>query len=133
MTEPVSARNEQARFARLAPGFSDPVTDAQACFRVVLEAMAHPGRVLDLPIDLGAPMPLGEAAAAIGLTLCDLETPIWLDRLLEPITQYLCFHCGAEVVASPEQSRFAFVGDAAELPTLDQFALGSDEYPDRST
>ena len=43
--------------AGLAPGLGDPVHDGQACFRTVLDAMAHPGRILALPFRLAAPPP----------------------------------------------------------------------------
>jgi alpha-D-ribose 1-methylphosphonate 5-triphosphate synthase subunit PhnH len=119
----------------LVPGFADPVHDAQASFRVILDAIAHPGRIEKLPVSLAAepPTPLGVAAAAIALTLCDIDTPIWLDLPLARAWSYLAFHCGAPTAPSPAHARFAFVIDAAALPPLESFALGSDEYPDRST
>ena len=121
-------------FVRLEPGFRDPVRGAQACFRVVLDAMAHPGRIVDLPPLLGgsSPAPLSESATAIALTLCDIDTPIWLDRAAAPAAGYLAFHCGAPVAESPGDARFGIVADAVELPPLDHFKLGSDEYPERS-
>ena len=121
--------------ADLVPGFTDPVGDGQASFRVILDAMAHPGRIETLPVGLAAapPAPLGVAAAAIALTLCDIDTPIWLDAPLTAASPYLAFHCGAPAAASPVHARFAFAANAAALPPLESFALGSDEYPDRST
>jgi alpha-D-ribose 1-methylphosphonate 5-triphosphate synthase subunit PhnH len=119
----------------LAPGFASPVHDAQACFRAVLEAMAHPGRIVALPPRLAAPAPapLGAAAAAIALSLCDLDTAVWLDAALAGAAPYLRFHCGCPVAPAPALAQFAFVAAPQELPPLDGFALGSDEYPDRST
>lgn len=121
-----------AGLAELAPGFRDPVHDAQTMFRAILDALAHPGRIVERPAALAAPAPLGDAAAAIALTLCDMDTPIWLDSGLVRCADYLRFHCGAPLSA-PGDAHFAFVSDPSALPALDAFALGSDEYPDRST
>ncbi len=120
--------------ARLEPGFGDPVRGAQGCFRAVLDAMAHPGRIATLPALLSAapPAPLGVAAAAIALTLCDIDTPLWLDAAAMPAAAYFAFHCGAPVTDDPAAARFAIVSAAADLPPLDRFALGSDEYPERA-
>ncbi len=116
-------------------GFSEPVAESQSSFRRVLEAMAHPGRIVELPYQPadGNSSRLGEAAAAIGLTLLDLETPIWLQPELSAAAPFLRFHCGSPVVTEPRQCRFAFARAEAELPSLDSFDLGSEEYPDRST
>jgi alpha-D-ribose 1-methylphosphonate 5-triphosphate synthase subunit PhnH len=122
-----------ADLARLEPGFADPVQDAQACFRVVLDAMAHPGRIVRMPAGgLPARLPLDLAATSIALSLCDIDTPVWLDAASAAAAGYLTFHCGAPLTKHPGEARFAFIGDAKTLPPLDGFALGSDEYPERS-
>jgi alpha-D-ribose 1-methylphosphonate 5-triphosphate synthase subunit PhnH len=126
--------NEAGSFGRLEPGFADPIHAAQACFRAILDATAHPGRVVELPIALagGTPGPLGVAAAQVALTLCDIDTPVWLDEASSSAAGYLSFHCGCPMAKAPGEARFAFIADANTLPPLDQFALGSDEYPERS-
>jgi alpha-D-ribose 1-methylphosphonate 5-triphosphate synthase subunit PhnH len=120
--------------ARLEPGFGDPVRGAQGCFRAVLDAMAHPGRIVALPTSLGGapPEPLGAATTAVVLALCDIDTPLWLDAKAVPTAGYFAFHCGAAVAEGPAEARFAVIADAANLPPLDRFALGSDEYPERA-
>jgi alpha-D-ribose 1-methylphosphonate 5-triphosphate synthase subunit PhnH len=116
-------------------GLADPVLDAQRIFRGVLDATAHPGRIVFLPPPPEPPAPLVSATAAIALTLLDYETPIWLDQRArtEEVLAYLRFHCGAPLADLPRSAAFALVADAADLPPLDDFDLGSDEYPDRST
>ena len=59
----------------LEAGFADPVPDAQRCFRAVLDAMAHPGRVARVAGVSSAGL-LGTAAAAVLLTLVDHETGV---------------------------------------------------------
>ena len=119
----------------MRPGLADPVLDAQRIFRGVLDAVAHPGRIVTLPPPPDPPAPLLPATAAIALTLLDYETPVWLDPSAGTgeVLDYLRFHCGAPVVALPRSASFAVVADAEDLPSLDDFDLGTDEFPDRST
>ena len=116
-------------------GFADPVRDSQATFRAVLDAMARPGRIVTPPLPVGT-LPaagLGPATAAVALTLCDFETPVWLDPALSAAAPWLRFHCGAPVIEDPGKAAFAFAQGPEALPALDRFDLGSEEYPDRST
>ena len=80
------------------PGFADPVEEAQATFRAVLDAMARPGTLHRAGERLAPPVPLDQAAAAVLLTLVDNETPLWLDAAAAAARDWLAFHCGATVV-----------------------------------
>ena len=121
----------------LAAGFRDPVHDAQACFRAIMNAMARPGTLQAITADtLKPPAPLTPAAAAIALTLFDYDTPVWLDRQLaasEAVKAFLRFHTGCPIVTEPVEAAFALVANAASLIPLASFNQGSAEYPDRST
>jgi len=121
--------------ADLSAGFSDKVPSAQATFRSVMEAMARPGSIQRVTPDVGAVPGLMRGAAAIGLTLFDHDTPVWLDPQLAGtgVAAWLKFHTGAPVTAEASEASFALVTDGRSLPALDSFALGSSEYPDRST
>jgi alpha-D-ribose 1-methylphosphonate 5-triphosphate synthase subunit PhnH len=116
------------------PGFADPVLDGQRVFRAVLEAMAHPGRVVELSTSLECPSPLGVAATAACLALLDFETPLWLDDAARTmaVTAYLRFHCGVPLVAAPADACVALAAEPARLPPLEAFAAGTVERPDRS-
>jgi len=116
-------------------GLADPVLDAQRTFRGVLDAMAHPGRIVTLPPLPEPPAPLLPATAVIALTLLDYETPVWLDTRARSgeALEYLRFHCGVPVVELARAAAFAVVADGEDLPALDDFDLGTDEFPDRST
>jgi len=119
----------------LSAGFSDKVLSAQSTFRSVMEAMARPGTVQRVTTEQGAVSGLVPATAAIALTLFDHDTPIWLDPQAAGVgvAEWLKFHTGAPVTAATLEASFALVTAAASLPALERFALGSSEYPDRST
>jgi alpha-D-ribose 1-methylphosphonate 5-triphosphate synthase subunit PhnH len=120
--------------AAAVPGsaFADPVGQTQAAFRALLTALSEPGRVLVLPAPPPAGLPVGPAALAILLTLADADTPLWLDAAATSAGPYLRFHTGAVLVREPGAARFALVADCSSCPPLRAFALGSDDYPDRS-
>ena len=115
-------------------GLAEPVLGSQQIFRAVLDAMAHPGRIVSVPPPLETPPPLWPATASVCLTLVDGETPVWLDAPARraDVHQYLRFHCGCPIAAEPTDARFAVVADPSEMLSLDAFDPGSDEYPDRS-
>src|ERR1700733_10878524 len=89
------------------PGPADPVDDAQRIFRRVLDALAHPGRivVVDAPAELPAG-PFGRAAIGTALALLDFETSVWFDEAAETIRPHLRFHCNCPAAASRDQAAF---------------------------
>ena len=119
----------------LEGGFGAPVHDAQANFRAVMEALANPG-LLQVISGAAPSNGLTPELAAIALTLTDHDTPVWLDPVLarnDAVIAWLRFQTGAPLTTDKAKAHFALVSDVAQLPALDRFALGSDEYPDRST
>ncbi|MDQ0455869.1 phosphonate C-P lyase system protein PhnH [Rhizobium paknamense] len=119
----------------LAGGFADPVFDAQAVFRAIMDAMAHPGTLAVIGVKLQPPAPLGPAAGAVMLTLCDHDTPVWLTPGLVQAGagSWLSFYCGATLTDEKTEAAFAFIERSAVMPPLSGFAAGSADYPDRST
>jgi alpha-D-ribose 1-methylphosphonate 5-triphosphate synthase subunit PhnH len=120
----------------LAAGLLDPVHDAQRIFRTVMDAMARPGTINRLAVSLGRPAALAPGAAAIALALCDFETPVWLDPALaadDAVKTFLRFHTGAPIVARRSAATFALLSSGREPIVFEEFALGTAEYPDRST
>jgi alpha-D-ribose 1-methylphosphonate 5-triphosphate synthase subunit PhnH len=117
-------------------GFSDPVQDAQAVFRALMDAMARPATVVGVRPRAEPPAPMPPLVGAIAIALADADTPLWLDPVLgqsEAIREWLVFHSGASLTDRPAEAAFALIGDGAALPDLGGFAQGTQEYPDRST
>ncbi|MCG7362304.1 phosphonate C-P lyase system protein PhnH [Roseomonas sp. ACRSG] len=111
----------------MRPAFTDPVQDAQSCFRAVLEAMSRPGRIQVLEGALTPPAALHPSTAAVLLTLADAETPLHHDAGAEA-DAWLRFHCGCPVASAAEA---AFVLAVGQPPMLSSLAQGSDEEPER--
>lgn len=115
----------------ISPGFADPVHEAQAAFRGVLDALSKPGRV----VALGQPvqgLALGPAMAHLLLALTDDDTPVWWQQPGGEAASWLRFHTGAPLAGLPRQATFAVIGDAAAMPALDAFLSGSAESPEHA-
>lgn len=127
--------NQQTRIAlqNLAPGFNDPQLDSQRVFRQLLQAMGRPGQIMPIDRLPEAPQPLSGAAAALALTLFDLDTPVWLSQELHGTAgDYLTFHTGAPLAMEIGAASFVLVADGSALPDLSRVALGDAEYPEQS-
>jgi alpha-D-ribose 1-methylphosphonate 5-triphosphate synthase subunit PhnH len=117
-------------------GFANPVFDAQSVFRAIMDAMARPGTVFPVGKLARPPAPLAPVVGAVALTFCDHDTPLWLDPALQAsqaARSWLGFHTGAPVTGLPAEAHFALVSKPGELIALENFAQGTQEYPDRST
>ena len=116
-------------------GFQKPVFDAQTVFRAIMQAMAEPGTIHRGMALAKPPAPLTPEAAAVALALCDQDTPVWLDSPLaaeDAVRAWLAFHTGAPLANTPADAHFVFSADPEHLIGLENFAQGSQEYPDRS-
>ncbi|MCA3366882.1 MAG: phosphonate C-P lyase system protein PhnH [Roseomonas sp.] len=111
---------------QLSPGFADPVLDAQASFRAILDAMSRPGRIQRIAARIIPPAPLCTAAGAALLSLADADTPLWLDAGAG-VAEWLRFHCGAPITREIGTARFALACGAA--PSLEALDVGTDEDP----
>lgn len=115
-------------------GFSDVAVQSAHAFRAIMQAMARPGRIMEIGADIEAPSPLLPSAAAVALTLCDFQTPVWLTPELsnERVAHYLRFHCGAPLVADSGSAQFVFATSSSLVPKLAILRQGTHDYPDRS-
>jgi len=111
------------------PGFADPVGEAQASFRAVLDAMSRPGTLHAVGGGLTPPAPLDPATAAVLLTLVDGETALAMDGAFAPAAPWIAFHCGTAPDAPAATAEFVL---AAALPVLAGLPSGTDEEPESS-
>lgn len=114
--------------------FTDAALGSQAVFRSALQALAHPGRIVELSHDAQVPSQGHCASAALLLALLDPDCRLWLSPSLagSDAPAWLRFHTGCVLVYEPAQAQFAWIGEGDACPPLDAFAQGSDAYPDQS-
>ena len=114
--------------------FADASIETAQAFRLIMGAIARPGRVKPFTPAVASPMPLWPAAAAVAITLCDFQTSVWLSPLLgtDCVLKYLRFHTGATITNVSGEATFVIGSVEDPVLPLTQYAQGTHEYPDRS-
>ena len=79
-------------------GLHSEVFDSQKVFRQILNAMADPGTIMEIDIDLSCPENLHPASGAILLTILDFETRL---RKAPPFRTEVVRHWASESNSSP--------------------------------
>ncbi|WP_051242444.1 phosphonate C-P lyase system protein PhnH [Stappia stellulata] len=115
-------------------GFADPVYDAQAVFHALMQANARPGVRETLADRLEPPAPLEAGLAAVALTLCDPDTPVWLSPALrtDAVRAWLAFHAGCPLTDDAGAAAFVLCAQDDTPPAQDTLHAGTQEYPDRA-
>lgn len=115
-------------------GFENEAINSQSVFRVALNAMSHPGRLWDMPIQSGLPRKGHPAASVLLLGLLDSECTVWLSPSLagSDVPAWLRFHTGCQFVRDISEAQFVWIGQGDVMPRLNSMKTGSDEYPDQS-
>ena len=118
----------------ITPGFSDSVLESQTIFRRALHALSRPGEIVDIDCRAELPKGLHRAAGGLLLVLLDQDTRLWLAPSVasERIATYFRFHTGCTLVRRHVEADVVLCGAAGELPRLASFALGTEDYPERS-
>jgi alpha-D-ribose 1-methylphosphonate 5-triphosphate synthase subunit PhnH len=118
----------------IVAGFNHEAFGSQAVFRVALDALSHPGRVFDMPLETALPRQGHGAAAALLLGLLDADTTLWLSPILasSDAPAWLRFHTGCQIVADATAAQFVWVAQGDDMPQLTRLSAGSDDYPDQS-
>jgi alpha-D-ribose 1-methylphosphonate 5-triphosphate synthase subunit PhnH len=123
-----------ADLSKITPGFAEPVMESQTVFRRALHAMSRPGEIVEIDCCAEFPNEVHLAAGALLLVLLDQGTRLWLSPSVasECIGAYFRFHTWCTVVERPVEADVAFIGAPQELPRLESFPLGTENYPERS-
>ena len=111
----------------------DIVFDSQKIFRILLNAFAHPGKVVEISdLKIAPPLNVSRASCGILFTLLDLEVGFSVcasnKRQKEKIEEYFIINtgCRLETIESAD-----FILAFGELPHLERIKRGSLEYPDQ--
>ncbi|WP_019938697.1 phosphonate C-P lyase system protein PhnH [Bordetella sp. FB-8] len=128
-----AATSNCAAGAAILPGFANAPADTQIVFRLLLDALARPGRVHELDVQSGVPAGLSQAMTATLLTLIDVDAPLWLPRGMGTgVEQFLRFHCSSRITPKLDLAAFVAVPAGHALPAIAECDLGDPAYPDRS-
>ena len=90
--------------------FSVQALDSADNFRSIMEAMARPGRLVKIASTHHGINSLNAGAFMVATTLCDHETPVWLDDALQidEIVETLKFQCSCPIKNEAEAAAVSY-------------------------
>jgi len=117
-----------------AQAFTDEAIQSAVSFRTFLDAMSRPGTVHNIPVDPEGPRQLKIGSALALLTLCDHESPIWLCESLniDEVQEFIRFNCSSPITTKKADAMFAVFDGMPDFNGLNEFSIGTADYPDRS-
>lgn len=118
----------------VSQGFQNEPLEASSLFRVLLDAMARPGTIHSLPVEMESFDSLNKGAMLSILTLSDHESPVWLDEKTntQDVQSLVQFHCSAPLVQEKRKAMFAVFAEMPDENDLADFDIGTSDYPDAS-
>ena len=121
--------------SEMGTGFNDISLGSQSVFRAALEALSYPGRPVELEVTFEAPKASHASASGLLLALLEPGSLLWLSPSLvhTDAATWIVFHTDCKITPHQHEADFAWIKHWDELPALEGFALGTDEYPDHST
>ena len=121
--------------SEIGTGFSDISLGSQSVFRAALEALSYPGRSVPLEVTFEAPKAAQTSSSGLLLALLEPGSLLWLSPSLASTdaATWIVFHTDCKITQQQHEADFAWIKNWDELPLLENFALGTDEYPDHST
>jgi alpha-D-ribose 1-methylphosphonate 5-triphosphate synthase subunit PhnH len=111
----------------------DEVFDAQREFRMIMDCMAHPGKINRLPLmDIQPPSHLNRGSALIGFALLNSDVLFHVSgENNEETSSYIAMNTGAQV-AIIGNADFIFINGYEEAATISEAKKGSLSYPEDS-
>ena len=109
----------------------DQVFTAQQFYRLLLDAMARPGRIVALPkLRIDPPEGLSWSIAGLAFTLLDQETTFAVLPDHQSWSRYLCLNTGSRRTVVPG-AEFIIIDGRVDLPELLEVNRGVLLFPDR--
>lgn len=115
-------------------GFQNQAFESNHIFRLALEVLSRPGKVMPVDVAIPAPAGLNKTTTAFILALADMETSIWIcpDIKTDQLARHIGFHTGATVTADPSKAQFAITSVKSDLSVIDKLHSGTSEMPHQS-
>ncbi len=111
----------------------DEVFDAQQQFRIIMDGMAHPGKINKLPsMDIHPPSQLNTGSALIGFALMNSDVTFHVaEENSTAISSYIAMNTSAQPTAI-ENADFIFINGYEEAACIAEAKKGSLSYPEDS-